>query len=467
MLSVTNYTEPKNSTIYNMSQTATATVEMAPLRSEINTPQPTAPANQATTIPAPAVKSRAYLVIAQLTLVTFMTSMSSGLLTTSIPKMALDLAIPPQTYYWPLSVYGLTSGASLLVAGAVADVVGSKRVFLAGNLLLSAFVLGCGLAETAIELTMFRAMQGIAVALCLPTSVGILTKAVPPGRLRNVGFACTGLGQPLGFSVGLLFGGVFIDTVGWRVGWYVIAAAVFALLPVGAYVLPPDSVATEEPRILVALYTKVDWVGATIASASLSMLAYVLVQLSESASEILQPGVLAPLVLSLCLMPVFAWYMDFAGRRNWPVLIPNRLWKQLPFTTVCVMVLLSYAVMQTMELYCTLFFQNVQGLDALQSSLRLLPSMVIGAMLNLTTGLFIHRVSPMYLVLTSSLLCAVAPLLMALAKPEWPYWYAAFPAQVLQPVSLPRPVLAWISSGSNCISFSCLQIFSSVLGLSL
>lgn len=49
---------------------------------------------------------------------------------------------------------------------------------------------------------MFRAMQGIAVALCLPTSVGILTNAVESGKRRNVGFACMGLGQPLGFSAG-------------------------------------------------------------------------------------------------------------------------------------------------------------------------------------------------------------------------------------------------------------------------
>jgi len=98
------------------------------------------------------------------------------------------------------------------------------------------------------------------------------------------------------------------------------------------------------------------------------------------------------------------------------------------------MVLLSYAVMQTMELFCTLFFQHVQGLSALQSSLRLLPAMLVAAVLELAIGALLHRVPPVHLLLWSSLICAGSPLLMALIDPRWPYWYAAFPAQVLQPV---------------------------------
>lgn len=377
---------------------------------------------------------RANLIMGQLTVVIAMASVSTGLITTSIPRMAADLSIPPQTSFWPLSVYGLTSGACLLVAGVLADVVGSRRVFAVGNLLLSVFVLGCGLARTNVQLVMFRAMQGVAIALCLPSSVGILTRAIAPGRRRNVAFACTGLGQVLGYFAGLLFGGVFIDTVGWRVGWYALAAAAAAFFVAGLYLLPADDPAG--PATLRALRAKVDWVGASIASASLALLAYALVQLSNSESSIRNPSIIAMLVISCALVPAFAAWMHIAERRNYPVLIPNSLWKQTSFVGVCLMVLLSYAVMQTMELFCTLFFQHVQGLDALQSSLRMVPAMVVATLLVLTTGLFIHKVSPIYLVLPSSFLCAGAPLLMALNNPEWPYWYAAFPAQLLQPVRI-------------------------------
>ncbi|CAJ2504164.1 Uu.00g115580.m01.CDS01 [Anthostomella pinea] len=380
-----------------------------------------------------AAKWRSYLIIANLSSINFLGNVSTGLIMTCIPKMAIDLSIPAQTYYWPLSVYGLTSGASLLVAGAVADVVGSKRVFLTGNVLQAVFTLGCGLARTNAQLSTFRALHGVAVALCLPTSVGLLTSAVAPGRRRNIGFACTGVGQSLGFSFGLVLGGVSVDTAGWRVGWYAVAATLLALAPVGIYVLPTDTLARAPS--LHALRTRVDWVGALIISGSLTMLAYVLLQLSESEDSVYLPCNIALLVGSLALMPAFGWWMSMAARCGRPVLIPNGLWRRLPFASVCLMVLLSYAVMQTMQLFCTLFFQSVQGLDALQSSVRLLPSFIVGSVIDFSTGMFIHRVSPAYLVFASSLLCAGGSVLMALADQEWPYWYAAFPAQILQPMS--------------------------------
>lgn len=161
------------------------------------------------------------------------------------------------------------------MAGAVADVVGSRRIYLIGCFLLACFVVASGLACTGIQLIMFRSMQGVAVALCLPTSVAILTNAMPSGRGRNLGFAFLGLGQPFGFSIGLVLGGVLIDTVGWRVGWYACGGTIFALLVVGVWTIPPDNLA--QTPSLARLRSDIDWIGALLSSACLSMLAYVLV----------------------------------------------------------------------------------------------------------------------------------------------------------------------------------------------
>lgn len=378
---------------------------------------------------------RAYGIMAFLTVVTFMTSVTTGLITTSMPTIGRELDIPAQTQYWPVSVYSLTNGACLIVAGAMADVLGSKRIFLVGNVLLSGLVLGCGLAQTSIQLNMFRAFQGIAVSMCLPTSVGIITNNMAPGRRRNLGFACTGLGQPLGFSVGLVLGGVFIDTVSWRPGWYLAAGTLFVCCPIGFFLLPTD-------QLLVSpswkrLRTQVDWPGAIIISGGLALLAYALVQVSEDQDNIRDPSVAATLAISLALLIAFPVWMHYGGTWGREVLIPNRIWKRTSFSSICVMVMMSYAVMQILELYCTFFFQNVQKLPAIQSSIRLLPSMIVGAALNLVTGLFIDRISPRWLVFWSSIFCAPAGALMALIHPSWPYWYAAFPAQLLQPVRSP------------------------------
>ncbi|KAK3323114.1 integral membrane protein [Cercophora scortea] len=397
---------------------------------DLSTVEPSRPAQQIQYVKP----AKGYGITVYLTLLTFMTSVTTGLITTSIPTMAIDLDIPAQTIYWPLSVFSLTAGACLIIAGSVADIVGSRRVFLTGVLLLAAFTLGCGLSQSFIQLILCRAMQGVAVAMCLPTSVGILCTTIASGRQRNLGFACTGLGQPLGFSVGLILGGIFINTIGWRAAWYFAAATIFACFPVGFLLLPKDALLA--PPSLTRLRTQIDWPGAIIASASLSMLSYVLVQVSQDRNLIHDSIVIALLTTSLVLMPTFVWWMHVAAERNLPVLIPNKLWKGISFSSICIMVMMSYAVIQILELYTTLFFQKVQLLDPLQSSLRLLPSLVVGAALNLTVGLIFHRVSIMWLVFSTSLACSGAPLLMALIDPSWPYWYAAFPAQILLPLSV-------------------------------
>lgn len=85
--------------------------------------------------------------------------------------------------------------------------------------------------------------------------------------------------------------------------------------------------------------------------------------------------------------------------------------------------------------YTEYSFQEVQHLSALQTGLRIMPSLLVGVLLNFTTGLFVDRVPVIWIVTVSSVLCSVAPLLMAVISPTAPYWTNAFFAQLLAPVS--------------------------------
>jgi MFS family permease len=80
-------------------------------------------------------------------------------------------------------------------------------------------------------------------------------------------------------------------------------------------------------------------------------------------------------------------------------------------------------------------FQEVQGTSALGASIRLLPNLISGVILNFVTGLIVDKVPVFWAVMLTSTLCAGAPLLMALINPRWPYWYDAFFAQLLTPIS--------------------------------
>lgn len=172
-----------------------------------------------------------------------------------------------------------------------------------------------------------------------------------------------------------------------------------------------------------------------MASTTLATFSYVLAMLSSDIMEIGKLVNIILLCLSLVLIPAFITWMHRQEKLGKPALIPNSIWKNPAFSSVCIMVLLSTAVMNCMELFCSLFFQDVQGTTALGASLRLLPNLLMGTFINLTTGFIVDRVPATYAVLISSGLCAGAPLLMALINPDWPYWYAAFFAQLLSPLS--------------------------------
>ena len=116
----------------------------------------------------------------------------------AIPRIAKDLNIPPSLIQWPAAVASLTLGCTLLVVGAMADVIGNRPLFLIGCFLHLVFGLGCALVRTGTQLIAFRALQGLALSLCMPTSVGIITSNFGEGSGRNLAFACFGGGNPVG-----------------------------------------------------------------------------------------------------------------------------------------------------------------------------------------------------------------------------------------------------------------------------
>ncbi|RAO65319.1 uncharacterized protein BHQ10_001331 [Talaromyces amestolkiae] len=367
--------------------------------------------------------------------ISFLGSFTTGLLTIGLPQTAADVGLSEDLILWPSSVYALASGSCLLLAGSIADVVGNRIINLIGCFLVGCFVTACGLSQTGVQLIMFRTMQGVAVSLCLPTSVAIVSQSVPAGRKRNISFSVLGFVQPAGFSAGLVLGGVMVNTIGWRYGYYISGGLTLALFVVSIWSLPADRPGAAGKISWARLGKEVDWVGGIVSCACLAMLSYILAALTNDVENIKTPGNIVMLVICVILVPVFIFWEQRQERLGKPALIPNSLWRNSVFTNVCLMVMFSWAVINVMELYCSLFFQKIQGLSALQASLRILPNVVTGSICQLTTGLLVHRVSAFYLVVGSTLLTAGSPLLMALINVEWPYWYDAFFAQALSPIS--------------------------------
>lgn len=146
-------------------------------------------------------------------------------------------------------------------------------------------MLACGWVQTGIQLIMVRAVAGIGMALCSPTSVAIVSNSVPNGRARNLAFAVLGFSAPLGFSVGLVLEGILLDTIGWRAGMFLCGALNLALFVSYIWILPKDKLillgnetndCSTLRAILNLMNRKIDWIGALIACSSLAMLSYIL-----------------------------------------------------------------------------------------------------------------------------------------------------------------------------------------------
>jgi len=174
----------------------------------------------------------------------------------------------------PSSVYSLACGCFLLFTGQMADVLGSRKVFLSGCFLYATFTLCSGLSRTPLQLILFRAMQGLSIAACLPSAVGILSLSFPTGPTRNLGFAVLGAGQPVGFASGMVLSGVFISKLSWRWAFYCSAIVNLGVFLAAWWGLPQGRVF--EPVTLRTFWRRVDWVGAGLVSTSLGMFFYVL-----------------------------------------------------------------------------------------------------------------------------------------------------------------------------------------------
>lgn len=93
-------------------------------------------------------------------------------------------------------------------------------------------------------------------------------------------------------------------------------------------------------------------------------------------------------------------------------------------------------------------FQEVQHLSALEAAIRFMPNVIAGIILNLATGLLVHRLRANWLVLVTTVLSAGSPLLLAIIDPKWSWWYCAFWAVLLAPLSADgkKKSLFWITS---------------------
>jgi len=146
--------------------------------------------------------------------VQFLDIADSAIVNVALPSIQHSLDFSQQNLQWVASGYILTYGGFLLLGGRLSDLLGRRRVFLAGTALFALCSLACSLAQSQGMLIGFRALQGLGGAVLSPATLSIITSSLPEGPERNRGLAAWGAVGALGGSSGALLGGILTQAFG-------------------------------------------------------------------------------------------------------------------------------------------------------------------------------------------------------------------------------------------------------------
>src|SRR6188508_688848 len=207
--------------------------------------------------------------LALLGAVQFMVVLDIAIVNVALPSIQTDLGFSQANLQWVISAYALVFGGFLLLGGRTADLLGRRRIFMAGIIAFTIGSLLCGLAWSEASLIGARAIQGLGAATISPAALAILMTTFAEGRERNIALGVWGGVGGFGAAAGVLLGGLLTDSLGWE--WIF-----FVNIPVGLAALALAPVLLKESRD--TRVRSFDVPGAVLVTAGLSTLVLAITQ---------------------------------------------------------------------------------------------------------------------------------------------------------------------------------------------
>jgi len=280
----------------------------------------------------------------------------------ALPHIQRALGFSGSGLEWVVNAYALAFGGLMLLGGRAGDLLGRRRVFIAGLLLFSAASLAGGFATSQSWLLAARAIQGIGGALTAPTALALITTAFGEGKPRNRAMGVYAAMSVAGGAVGLIAGGLLTTYASWR--W-----VLFVNVPIGlAAAVAAPRVLGESPR----QRGRFDLPGAITGTGGLAALVYGLSNAATSPDGVSHWGdakVVASLAASVVLLAAFA----VIETRSQRPLLPVRLLADRNRTGANLIMLCVGTAIFGMFFFLTVFMQAVWGYSALKTGLAYLP----------------------------------------------------------------------------------------------
>lgn len=339
-------------------------------------------------------QQRLILIIA--ILASFVSFLDGSVVNVALPAISRELGGGITLQQWVVDAYLITLGSLILVAGSLSDIFGRQRILKLGLVGFAVASLLCAVAPSGLVLILARALQGVAGAFLVPSSLALIISAFSgqaQGKAIGTWTAWTGMA----FLFGPLLGGFFVDALSWRL--------VFAinLLPIAVTLGLMAKVTQKEQRVPDQ---KVDIVGAVLCTLGLLGTVFALIEQPEYGWG--HPGIWLPMVFGLAALASFGWY----ERRARSPMLPFSLFRVRNFSVGNVATTAIYAGLSIATFLIVIFVQQVGGYTALQAGLALLPITILMFFLSPRFGSLAGKFGPRWFMAAGPLVGALGFVLM-------------------------------------------------------
>jgi EmrB/QacA subfamily drug resistance transporter len=310
-------------------------------------------------VSAPSPQRSKWLALALLASAQFVIVLDASIVNVALPSIGEALDFSRDDLSWVVNAYTLVFGGFLLLGGRLADLLGRRRMFMAGLILFALASLAGGLAQSEWQLIAARAVQGLGGAMVSPAALSIVTTTFAEGRERNTALGVWGAVAGSGGAAGVLLGGMLTEWAGWE--W-----VLFVNVPIGL------AAAAIAPRLLdesrdTDRTRHFDVAGAITVTGGLALGVYTLVDAVNAGWTSTQTLVLG--AISLALLGAFA----VIETRSPQPLVPFSIFRLRTLRGSNVVGLLIGMSLFSMFFFISLYLQNVLGYSALEAGLSYLP----------------------------------------------------------------------------------------------
>lgn len=335
-----------------------------------------------------------------ISLAQLMVVLDSTIANIALPYIGTDLDIGQANLTWIVTGYALTFGGFLLLGGRLADLMGRRRIFMAGVLLFAVASLVGGAAQNEAMLLGARAFQGLGAALASPAALALIATTFPAGKERNRAFAVYAAMAGVGAAVGLILGGWLtglghpLGIAGWRYTFLIVVP-----IGLGAAFFAPRFFDESERH-----EGELDVPGAITGTAGLLAIVFGLSRAGQEDYGWDATSTIASLVLGVVLLGLF---MLIESRVEHP-LLPFRIFASRNRAVAFAVMMIVPAAMFAMFFFLSLFIQLVVGYSPLHTGVAFLPFSVAMIISATTASKLISHVDPRFLSGIGTLLSAAA-----------------------------------------------------------